>query len=396
MGLQELPRLRRGLSQKQNEHDEKHPVPVFINAALVEKVGEGAPQLSLMQLVTAFLLLDEQRPGLIAAWDVGLGKTLLSVLSAALQLWSGRCERVVFVVGKSLKGNFEATLQRACFPQLLEVLGLSSEAVHVVSIDDLMKQFKGMLSLKEEERAAARVAAKELLAGAFLCVDEAHNFRTYPGNDKGVRTILMLLLSTLAECRLLLTATPVANEPIDMLLLSAIAQGSLRIGTQEDFAQMLDIPAPKAQIYSRLSAYQQDEELQNVFKGIVTFLKADDPVALKPCGEDPVTDAKGDFPRVKRVKQTIELNEEQTAHYYKELENARAEAEQAGGKSGNAFFHEDVRAIKRLTVYSHLLFFLGRDAAARQQHDQWRQGRCRHDDDPALSADVQTQRLLLL
>jgi superfamily II DNA or RNA helicase len=321
-------------------------------------------QLSRKQVQTAFQLLG-QRPGLVAAWDVGLGKTWLAVLTAALLIWEGQVQRAVFVVPKSVKKNFESALEEIGFAELLwDLEGAQAQVknfVRVCTIDELQKEHPDLLVPDQARREAARLCALEVFRGALLVVDEAHNFRTYPtmteNTCKGSKTVMMMVLSRLAEKRLLLTATPVPNNPTDMITLALIAEGGRELVRKDMFTHFLDVQMDGGHVFFQKKPREREERFCAIFKGLVTFLSRKDPEAQVPCASaftDNLHTENGQFPRVVRETVEIAMTAEQAATYYQGLADMKTAAQDKAAVSENkrfavnAFYHQE-RAQSNLT-----------------------------------------------
>lgn len=333
---------------------EDHPVVHFLNHALRRHALlldlPTIRQLSHFQVVTAFQTLRNH--GLIACWDVGLGKTFLSVLAAALALWTGMAERVVFVATKTLKNNFVEALQEIGWTHLVEALGLADRphrivkeagmtgpAHEIVTIDELKKRFGGILSISRQERITSRSEAAQLFRGAFVVVDEAHNFRSYPKGAAAVKTTLLMKLAVLSRQRLLLTATPIVNKPLDLVTLAAIAGGDLEIASEDYMDSMLQDPEQKGSMVVR------NGRLLQTFGGLVTFLSSQHPKALAPCASalvesDPTRLAS--FPRANRVGVQLKLDAEASLRYRQEIARIELASMEENGKSRNAFYNSEV------------------------------------------------------
>jgi hypothetical protein len=248
--------------------------------------------------------------GILAAWDVGLGKTRAAVVSAALQLWYGLARRVVVVTTKTVVPQFlEAFVEMDFAGLLAKMFGapvLLSDYVQVVTVDDLMKAHgkNKLFSMDRAVRAAARKEAVAAFDGAFMVFDESHIYRTPIGNDTGQRTKLCALLRNIAACpaafidvecplykthtriwagakTLLLSATPVFNDPYDIAMQRMLIMGTLESMTIEAIKHLLDVQKnPGDRVF--LTQKERDARLRGFMRGLITFLREEDLHAFIP------------------------------------------------------------------------------------------------------------------
>jgi len=364
----------------------------MLDAHLLDQLVAQSPaaglqpkQLSRWQVLTAFQLI--QKPGLIAAWDVGMGKTLLAVFSALLLIFEGLVERAVFVVPKSVKRNFEDALQEVGTERLLRAMegqarsaadSLTNEYMHVCTIHEIMSNYPNMMSLDGEAREADRLRAKELFGGAFLVIDEAHNLRTLPksnisdGCHTGVRTAVMMRLSQLAERRLLMTATPVPNKPKDLLTLAVIAQGGNQILSERELAACVQV-SDHLSHYLLPSLAERAKRLQTIFGDTISFLRRAPEVterrAIGSLSKPVSSKAKipsasafvnsrhvnmSEFPTVNYEDIVIRMTKEEAKEYRRGIAKMQAEAsakaaERGSDRFANDAFHHQKRGQSNLT-----------------------------------------------
>jgi hypothetical protein len=290
-----------------NNPDTDHFVIRWILMALEQR---GLPPISMMQFVLAREQVLNDRPGILAAWDVGLGKTRAAVVSAALQLWYGLARRVVVVTTKTVVPQFlEAFVEMDFAGLLAKMFGapvLLSDYVQVVTVDDLMKAHgkNKLFSMERDVRAAARKEAVAAFDGTFMVFDESHIYRTPIGNDSGQRTKLCALLRNIAACpaafidtedplhrtyariwagakALLLTATPVFNDPYDIAMQRMLIMGILESMTIEAIKHLLNIQKnPGDRVF--LTQKERDARLRGFMRGLITFLREEDLHAFIP------------------------------------------------------------------------------------------------------------------
>lgn len=145
--------------------------------------------------------------GVVAAFDVGTGKTLTAVAASQCFLDSHSKGRVFVVTPKSLQENFKKELK-----------------AYGVEDDDRYKFF----TIRKFTNTYANSSFPNDI---FLIIDEAHNLRT--GGSANAEA------AKKAEKVLLLTATPLYNSPHDLLSLAAIIKGT-DILSKKKFDQMSD------------------------------------------------------------------------------------------------------------------------------------------------------------
>lgn len=164
--------------------------------------------------------------GLIAAHSVGSGKTLIGAVSAACVLRFDPAARVIFVSPKSLLLNFRRALEEA-------YAETDWSRIYLYTYEKFQGDYeKGLIDG----------------TGAFLIVDEAHRLRTHiedkdpyrrtrqiEGTEAGKVAKAVLKCARKAGKVLLLTATPVVNEPYDIANLAAILQGEAVPSTKAAF-----------------------------------------------------------------------------------------------------------------------------------------------------------------
>lgn len=362
-------------------HSALRTMPAGMMDALVAQSPAAAvmqvKQLSRWQVLTAFQLM--QKPGLIASWDVGMGKTLLAVLAALLLICEGLVERAVFVVPKSVKRNFEDTLEEVGAADLLREMDPEAKLqtyMHVCTIDEIAIAYPDLMSPNMAEREAERLRAKDRFGAALVVVDEAHSVaRTLPksnstdGCHKGCQTAMMMMLSRLAARRLLMTATPVPNSPADLLTLAVIAQGGSRIVKTKELATCVQVPGVKTPL---LDEKERTKRLQAIFGDTITFLRrAPEPSEqrawsfVKPASSKAKTPSASayvnsqhmdmsEFPSVEHKDMTICMTPEEAAEYRAGIAEMQAKAsaraaEQGSGRFAVDAFHHQKRGQSNLT-----------------------------------------------
>ena len=287
---------------------------IFVNARAV-----GLPPRESQWQMAALLL----RQNLLAVWDVGCGKTLLAALAAQLLLRDDvNVTKVIVIVPKSLTQNFRDTLL---------TLGMNDDEIDndfdITTAAKFHKQFENMLSTDERARNRAKRALDAKMFGAFLIIDEAHEFRTalFPAKGEGLRSFIMVEAAHRCVRVLALTATPLVNRPFELSNLMAIVR-------QERFPLVryaFEFLQSNNKYPGKYSNGEREGHLANYAGGLISFVEQN----------------KDDFPAVTEERVVILLTEEQQRHMHKvELldENAMRKS-RLNGFSSN--FHSGTRTI---------------------------------------------------
>ena len=178
--------------------------------------------------VVSFLNRPEQR-GLLAIHDVGTGKTLTAVTASQCFLRQSPNHKVIVVTPVSLQENFKKEIRNYGANPL-----------------DIRYQFYTIQGFRNA------LVAKRIhqLEETFLILDEAHNIRTdqelgdgLEEDEKNVPLIGVYanaLIETAKHCKkvLLLTATPLVNNPMDIVNLIAMVNGEDPVSSYREFTQM--------------------------------------------------------------------------------------------------------------------------------------------------------------
>lgn len=147
----------------------------------------------------------ENHRGVVAAHDVGTGKTLLAAAASQCFLDRNPKSQVFVVTPKSLQINFRETLE--------EKYGANPKdrRYNFFTISKFAREFH----------------EKEFPKGSFLIVDEAHNLRTNVFKSKAKVNNAKVVIETSKKALkvLLLTATPFYNEFYDIVNLVSIVKG---------------------------------------------------------------------------------------------------------------------------------------------------------------------------
>ena len=154
--------------------------------------------------------------GLIAVHSIGSGKTLIAATSAITVLNYDPKLRIIFISPKSLLDNFRQTLHK--FYDHVDWERFSFYTYEKFQID----YNNGLIDCYN----------------TYLIIDEAHRLRTSfnPHKLDSAKTVRVVLRAARKACKvLLLTATPVVNEPYDISNLISIVRGELTPMTKRSF-----------------------------------------------------------------------------------------------------------------------------------------------------------------
>ncbi len=159
-------------------------------------IEQSGVKLNPHQILTTETILGQR--GLLVVHSTGSGKTLTAVTAASCVLEEYPDSKVVVVTPKSLTDNFRKEM---------DTYGMSKK---------MMKRVKIMTTTE-----FARSHKKGSCKNTMLIVDEAHNLRT----ERGTQAKALIDCSKSAFKVLLLTATPVVNDPYDIANLMAMIYG---------------------------------------------------------------------------------------------------------------------------------------------------------------------------
>ena len=164
------------------------------------------------------------RKGCILADDMGLGKSIQSIVAA---LESG-AKKILVVCPSSTKINWEREINVFCNDTTIIDGKKWSDAKFTIINFDILKNFHTLPSgKKRKEGEPEEVLNRELVnAGYDLCIiDEAH----YLKNNESIRGKIMVELCAKHKIERvwLLTGTPVANRPMDFFNLLKIIKSPI-------------------------------------------------------------------------------------------------------------------------------------------------------------------------
>lgn len=161
------------------------------------------------------------RNGCILADDMGLGKSIQSIVAA---LESG-AKKILVVCPSSTKINWEREINTFCDETTIIDGKKWSEAKFTIINFDILKNFHTLVDPRKKKEDM--VINRELANANFdLCIiDEAH----YLKNNESIRGKIMVELSTKHNINKvwLLTGTPVANRPMDFFNLLKIIKSPI-------------------------------------------------------------------------------------------------------------------------------------------------------------------------
>lgn len=162
------------------------------------------------------------RNGCILADDMGLGKSIQSIVAA---LESG-AKKILVVSPSSAKINWEREINVFCKDTTIIDGKKWSEAKFTIINYDILKNFH-TLSEKKKANEIEAVLKRELVNSKYdlVIIDEAH----YLKNNDSIRGKIMVEVTTKygIEKVWLLTGTPIANRPMDFFNLLKIIKSPL-------------------------------------------------------------------------------------------------------------------------------------------------------------------------
>lgn len=188
---------------KQDEIDDSDPI--------IQKAGNCIERSNLKLKKHQKILVDFLRNnrGIIAAFDVGTGKTLTAVTASQCFLDSTPKGKVIVVTPVSLQDNFKKEIR-----------------AYGADPNDNRYEFYTIAKF------ATTFNTKEFPKNTFLIIDEAHNLRTLgKSKSKVSRAQTAIKCAKIAVKVLLLTATPTFNGPQDMINLAAMVKGEDALST---------------------------------------------------------------------------------------------------------------------------------------------------------------------
>ena len=150
------------------------------------------------------------RNGCILADDMGLGKSIQSIIAA---LESG-AKKILVVCPSSVKINWKREIEVFCKDVAIVNNKKWSEAKFTIINFDILKNFHTLPSKKSKKNADEVIELNRHIVNAgfdLAIIDEAHNLK----NNKSIRSEIMVEVAVGIERMWLLTGTPIANRPMD-------------------------------------------------------------------------------------------------------------------------------------------------------------------------------------
>lgn len=181
-----------------------------------EILGQLTPPKKLYEHQKSGIKFLLSRDGCILADDMGLAKTMQSIIAA---LESG-AERILIVCPASVKINWEREINLFCEQTTIIYGSHWKQAKFTIINHDILKNFH-TLDKKEKYPDRDLVNAKFDLA----IIDEAHNFKNHKSNRGKILTELCVKYGIPKVW--LLTGTPIANRPMDFFNLLHIIKSPL-------------------------------------------------------------------------------------------------------------------------------------------------------------------------
>ena len=156
---------------------------------------------------------NEIKGGLIAAWQVGSGKTLLAVTASQCYLDQNPKGKIIVVTPTSLQANFKKEIK-----------------AYGANPNDKKYEFLTLQTF------AKKYSKEKCPSNALLIIDEAHNLRTnimltekkneykIIDSESIIRSDIAIKCAKTANKILLLTATIVYNNPTDIINLTSLVK----------------------------------------------------------------------------------------------------------------------------------------------------------------------------
>ena len=197
--------------------------------------------------------------GVIACHSTGSGKTLLAVAASQCFLDDHPGSRVIVVTPTSLQDNFKKELK---------AYGGKEKHYDFYTLEGFARHYKH----------------KKCPEDAMLIIDEAHNLRTAINvkkaeeADKPSRSYVALKCAKKVKKVLLLTATPVYNDPYDMANLVSMVKGK-GVVTRTEFKKILKNETDFRYFFSNTMSFftaQKDENYPEAKESFVEILMDDD------------------------------------------------------------------------------------------------------------------------
>jgi SNF2 family DNA or RNA helicase len=256
--------------------------------------------------VVSFLNRPDRR-GLIAIHDVGTGKTLTAVTASQCYLNQSPAHRVIVVTPVSLQENFKKEIRN-----------------YGANPSDPRYQFYTIQGFRNALDQHRLVAVDQTL----LILDEAHNIRTDQELGDGLEgeveeekhpdvpdkikigVFAKALLQTAKQCKkvLLLTATPLINNPMDIVNLIAMVNGEDPIVSFREF-EKIDFPSYlrcKTSIYKPSEEYVRDNYPSSHVHNVFIEMDPAYLVHYKAIEDQPTENQRAFYNAIRRVSNTVD------------------------------------------------------------------------------------------
>lgn len=184
------------------------------------------------QKIICKFLLNPTNRGLIVFHSVGSGKTITSLSTANCLLKKYPTKHVIIVTGKSLVQNFKNDLSKLD-------LNIDDDKLTITSYHQFVNNIK---------------KGNSVCLNSILIIDEAHHF-----GRQGVLSKAIIQCAQKAFKVMLLTATPVQNNPQEIINLMAMIAEKPRRGFTKDIEDAI--------------SYQKSRKFDEVFKCKFSFFK---------------------------------------------------------------------------------------------------------------------------
>lgn len=238
-------------------------------------------------------LLNPKNKGIVVAFGVGVGKTITAVTAIECLLKQNTDWVAIIITPTSLQENFRngmsdygtsKTDKRYLFYTPTTYANLYDYPAIIKSrgskVRTLSQQKTDKLNLQEHTKLM------EILdSGKFmLVVDEAHNFKTnlhpiisFGGEKDGTRAEILIKSAQKASKVLLLTATPLYNELIDVVNLMAMVRQEKEL-TEEEFDILIGYnkSMSEASIPDFINKLNNNKEAKRYFGCLFDFHYRDD------------------------------------------------------------------------------------------------------------------------
>jgi len=201
------------------------------------------------QLITEHLLKNR---GLVVVHSVGTGKTISSIVATKCLLDKYPDKHVVIITPKSLQDNYLKEMKK-------------------VGIDERDKRYNFFTYSEFLNKHTTNLfnLAPQICNDTILVVDEAHTLRTEIKFKKSGELVAGKTTNIVYQCAMkafkviLLTATPVINDPYDIVPLISMAKG-VPIMTKRQFELMFNNPRIFKEFFSNvLSIYAKSDKDPN-------------------------------------------------------------------------------------------------------------------------------------